>query len=191
MEYPVNDTQNRTSAFVKFYPLLLLVMACLGNWVVFGVKPLQVGMPSTFSLAIMSISAILMCLNHTWLMTVTELTRVRYQIQTTPEEWSDSLVGRDEIPQEGWDELARARNAHRNCTENSVYFVMLGTPLLFCSANDIVSIWMLEFAIGRLGHTYGYLTKSDVLRGLFMTISLLAMYGMATYLMFAIYLWAV
>ncbi|MBM7034912.1 MAPEG family protein [Vibrio ulleungensis] len=183
MEYPVSDSQRRSAAFVTFYPVLLVAMACLGNWVVFGVKPLQVGLPSNFSLAIMTISAVLMCLNHTWLMTVTELTRVRFHIQTTPEEWSDSSVARDEIPQKGWDELARARNAHRNCTENSVYFVMLGIPLMFCSANDIVSVWLLEFALGRLGHTYGYLYKSDVLRGLFMSISLLAMYGMATYLL--------
>ncbi len=189
MDHSVNDKQSRTASFVRFYPMLLIAMAALGNWVVFEVTPLQVGMPSNFSLAVFAISAVLMCINHTWLMTVTELTRVRYQIQTTPEEWSESALSRDDIPQEGWDELARARNAHRNCTENSVYLVMLGVPLLLCSANDVVSIWLLEFALGRLGHTYAYLNKSDVLRGLFMTISLLAMYGIATYLLLATVLW--
>ena len=81
-------------------------------------------------------------------------------------------------------EVERRLNAHRNATENTVYFVLLAPVFVLVSPPLIaVQIWTLGFALSRLGYTYCYLFGKDGLRGIFMSLGLLAMYGMASYLL--------
>ncbi|GHE89541.1 hypothetical protein GCM10016455_07280 [Aliiroseovarius zhejiangensis] len=47
-------------------------------------------------------------------------------------------------------------------------------------------IWIIGFGIGRLGYTYSALRGKAVLRGIFMSVSLAALYGMAGYLLLAL-----
>ena len=55
-------------------------------------------------------------------------------------------------------------------------FVLVSPPTLATQA------WIIGFSVARLGYTYSYLAGNAGLRGLFMSLSLLAMYGMASYL---------
>ena len=84
---------------------------------------------------------------------------------------------------EGLRELERRHNAHRNTTENVVYFIILALVFVIVSPPTIATqVWIIGFAVARLGYTYSYLAGRDNVRGLFMSLSLLAMYGMASYL---------
>jgi hypothetical protein len=59
-------------------------------------------------------------------------------------------------------------------------FLLVSPPVLTSA------VWILGFAVGRVGHTFGFLTGNTNLRGLFMSLSLVAMYGMASYLVLAL-----
>ena len=72
---------------------------------------------------------LLLVINHTVLMTTTELTRLKYDLKATPEEWAASDHNRADITAEAETELERQHNAHRNATENTVYFAMLAITL--------------------------------------------------------------
>lgn len=41
---------------------------------------------------------------------------------------------------------------------------------------------MIGFAVAQLGYTFGYLSGRDDMRSVFMSFSLMAMFGMAGYL---------
>jgi uncharacterized MAPEG superfamily protein len=87
------------------------------------------------------------------------------------------------VPEEGWRELERRHNAHRNTTENTVYFAILSAVICFASpAVMAAQIWLMTFPLARLGYTYIYLSGKVALRGVFMSLSLLVIFGMATYL---------
>jgi len=130
------------------------------------------------------ISVSLLVINHTWLMTSTELTRVRYKIYATPEEWVARGKRRDDVSEEGWRELERRHNAHRNTTENTIYFVFLVFIFAFVSPAILAAqVWIVGFAAARLGYTYSYLSGNDSARGVFMSLSLLSLYGMTSYLL--------
>jgi len=79
--------QRRTMAIVMAYPLVLLLIGVVLNLFVFGVKPPIVALPSAEFLRPLVIAAVLLVINHTWIMTSTELTRVRFKMYSTPEEW--------------------------------------------------------------------------------------------------------
>lgn len=173
----------RTIAIVKAYPLILLVIGIVMNLFVFGVNPVAVSLPSAESIEALFIAAILLTVNHTWLMTTTALTRARFKIHSTPEEWAASRTSPDDISEEGRIELELRHNAHRNTTENTIYFILLALIFAFISPTAVAAqAWIVGFAIARLGYTYGYLTGKDGARYIFMSLSLLAMYGMASYL---------
>lgn len=47
---------------------------------------------------------------------------------------------------------------------------------------DLFHVRVVGFALARMGYTYSYLSGQDKMRGVFMSLSLLALYGMASYL---------
>ena len=188
----MNDTgsanlNQRGKTLVKAYPFGILLVCLLLNHFVLGVNPLLVALPSNELIAFVAISVALLVTIHSWLMTTTELTRIRFNMHATPEEWEESGDSPESVIEEGWRELERRHNAHRNATENTVYFaILVGVFILVSPPVITAAVWILGFAIGRVGHTFGFLTKNTNLRGLFMSVSLIAMYGMASYLVLAL-----
>ena len=175
-------------AIVKAYPLGLLLIGVVLNLFVFGVNPAVVALPSAGSIRVLVIAAVLLVINHTWLMTTTELTRVRFKTFSTPEEWAASGTSPQDAPEEGLRELERRHNAHRNTTENTIYFVLLAMVFVSVSPPIVAAqSWIVGFAVARLGYTYSYIAGKDNVRGLFMSLSLLGMYGMASYLVMSLF----
>lgn len=175
--------QQHTIAIVKAYPLVVLLIGLILNVFVFKVSSIAVALPSPKCIQALIVSAILLVVNHTWLMTTTELTRVRFSMYATPEEWAAHGTSLQDAPEEGLRELERRHNIHRNTTENVVYFIFLALILVLISPIIIAAqVWIVGFAVARLGYTYSYLTGKDDIRGIFMSLSLLAMYGMSSYL---------
>ena len=168
---------------VTAYPLGVLLIGVALNFFVFGVSPSVVALPSAECIFSLVIAAVLLVINHTWLMTTTELTRVRFNMYATPEEWTASGSSPEDASAEGLRELERRHNAHRNTTENSIYFLLLVFIFVLVSPNTLAAqAWIIGFAVARLGYTYSYLVGRDKARGLFMSLSLLSLYGMASYL---------
>ena len=181
------DRQRRTMTIVKAYPLGVLVIAVVLNFFVFGVDPVAVSLPSADSIRALIIAAVLLVINHTWLMTSTELTRVRFKMYSTPEEWVSSGTSRQDAPEEGVRELERRHNTHRNTTENTIYFVLLALVFVSVSPTTLAAqTWVVGYAVARLGYTYSYLAGNDKARGAFMSLSLLAIYGIASYLLMSL-----
>ena len=139
-------------------------------------------LPSNDVVISLAISAALLVVNHTWLMTTTELTRVKFGMSATPEEWATSGRNRDDTTKLGLDELERRQNTHRNTTENVVYFALLAPVFVLVSPPTLaVQVWVIGFGMGRLGYTYSFLSGRTGPRGFFMSLSLVSMYGMASY----------
>jgi uncharacterized membrane protein YecN with MAPEG domain len=188
----MNDTgsanrDQRAKTLVRVYPFGILLVSLLLNYFILGVTPVLVALPSTELIAFVAIAVALLVMNHSWLMTTTELTRIRFNMHAAPEEWEASGDTPESVTKEGWRELERHHNAHRNTTENSVYFaILVGVFILVSPPVLAAAVWILGFAIGRVGHTFGFLSGNTNLRGLFMTLSLAAMYGMASYLVLAL-----
>lgn len=165
------------------YPLVLILIGILVNLFAFSVQPVMVALPVTGIIFALVLSGILLAINHTWLMTATELTRLKYNMYATPEEWDENGVKREQVSQQGWSELERHHNAHRNATENVVYFVFLAFVMSLISPTLLAAqVWMIVFAVARLGYTYCYLNGMSGARGIFMSFSLLSIYGLASYL---------
>ncbi len=172
---------------VKVYPLGVLLIGVVLNLFVFGVNPFAVALPSAECIRALVIAAVLLAINHTWIMTTTELTRVRFKMYSTPEEWAASGTSRQDAPEEGLRELERRHNTHRNTTENTTYFIFLASAFVLISPTTLAAqTWLIGFGVARLGYTYSYLAGKDNARGAFMTLSLLAMYGIASYLVMSL-----
>jgi len=121
-------------------------------------------------------------------MTSTELVRVRFKMYATPEEWAENSSSENDAPELGISELQQRHDTHNNTTENSVCYVLLSLIFAFSSSTVVaMQVWIIGYAIARLGYTYSYFTRNTGLRGLFMTLELLAMYGMASNLMTSIF----
>lgn len=180
------DNEKRIRKFTMIligYPIALIIIALVLNMFVFGVEPLLVALPAPSVLTALIISAILLLINHSWLMTTTELTRLNYKMYASQEEWDEAGVRKEDVSSKGWIELDRRHNAHRNATENIVYFAMLAVMISLISPTILAAqIWIIGFAIGRLGYTFSALRGQSGLRGIFMTISLLSLYGLGGYL---------
>ena len=172
---------------VMAYPVGVLAIGVILNFFVFGVNPCVVDLPSVECIRALVIAAVLLAVNHTWIMTATELTRVRFKMYSTPEEWAASGTRRQDAPEEGVRELERHHNTHRNTTENTTYFILLALVFVLVSPTTAAAqTWLVGFAVARLGYTYSYLASKDGSRGLFMSLSLMAMYGMASYLIMSL-----
>lgn len=185
----LDERQRRARLLVIGYPCAIVMIATLLNLFVFGVTPYIPSLPSLAPAQSLIVAALLLTLNHSWLMTATELTRVRFRMYATPEEWAKSGTRMEDIPKTGFVELERAHNAHRNTTENAIYFGLLATAFIFADPEKWSAIvWIIGFALTRLGYTYSYLRGNDDLRSLFMTLSLLSMYGIASHLLISLIL---
>jgi uncharacterized MAPEG superfamily protein len=182
----MTDSQKRIRKFtliITAYPVALILISMGLNFLAFGVAPLVVALPSADVVYALAIAGILLLLNHTWLMTATELTRLNYGISASHEEWAENGNRKQDVVEQGWIELDRHHNAHRNATENTVYFALLAFAVSMVSPSILsAQIWTIGFAVARLGYTYSALRGKSSLRGLFMSLSLLALYGLASYL---------
>ena len=179
--------QKRTMSIVVIYRIVVILLSVALNIFVFEVHPFVVTLPSNQLFQTLIIATVLLVLNHTWLMTATELTRVRFKMYSTPEEWLASGTNRGDATKKGISELERHHSTHQNTTENVVYYVLLALIFVFSSLPTIVAtVWLVGFAVARLGYTYSYLYGKDNARGLFMSLSLLAMYGLASYLVMSL-----
>lgn len=175
--------KRKFSQIILAYPIVLVLVGLLANFWVFGVAPTVIALPQLGMITSLVVSAILLLANHTWLMTSTELTRLKYDMHATPEERETSGHAKADVPIEGVNALERHHNAHANSTENMVHFVFLALLISVISPITMAaSVWIIGFAIGRLGHTFSYLTGRDGLRGICMSVSLVSLYGMASYL---------
>ena len=183
-----NQRGQHTKTIVKAYPFGLLLIAFLLDLFVFGVEPLTIAVPSTVIVGSLVIAVALLLINHSWLMTTTELTRLDFDMHATPEEWGASGLRQEDAPDAGVRELERRHNAHRNTTENVVYFVFLALVFSFLSPPSLAAlVWIVGFPLARLGYTYCYLAGNTNGRGLFMSLSLLAMYGLAAYMVMGVF----
>ena len=168
---------------VTAYPFALILVAILLNVFAFGINPIAITSPAIESVRALIISAAILVANHTWIMNSTELTRQRFGLYSNPEEWAASGSDRAQASAEGLDEVEMHQNAHRNTTENTVYFVFLSLIFVVVSPPTLaVQVWVVGYGISRLGYTYSYLYRKVDLRGVFMSLSLLAMYGITSYL---------
>lgn len=178
------DTASSSYGIIKTYPFGVLVLAIILN-LLFGIETIRISNPSKEIIGLLSVSAIILVINHSWIMTVTELIRNRFKIFASPEEWVSSGHKKSDISEKGSFEIERCLNTHRNTTENAVYYVFLLVIFSFISPNQVAAwVWILMFPIARLGYTYSYFSGNDNIRGVFMSLSLLSVYGMASYLMF-------
>lgn len=179
--------QRRLMMIVRAYPGVLILIGVLVNLFVFGVDACVVALPSIEIMRALVIAAVLLTVNHTWIMSATELTRVRFSLCATPEDWIASGRDPDAASEEGIREVDRHLRTHRNATENTVYYLLLSLILAFTTPDSVAAqVWILLFPVGRLGHTFGYLAAKTQARGLFMSLSLLSLYGMASYLVIAL-----
>ncbi len=172
---------------VVAYPFGILLVAILLNIFVFGVNPFVILMPSVEYIRAVVIATVLLIINHTWLMTSTELTRLRYNMFSTPEEWAENGRSPEDISREGIYELKRHHDTHLNNTENIIYFILLCLAFVFVAPPVLAAeVLIIGYAVSRLGYTYSFLSGKDGVRGLFMTLSLLSMYSMAIYLVMSL-----
>ncbi len=178
------DSNIKNSSFwiIKAYPFAVFLIAMALNYSL-GIEPFYLSIPSKEIFTLIACSAIGLVINHSWIMTVTELTRNRFKIYASPEEWVSSGLNRSEITEQGSFEIDRCLNTHRNTTENVVYYILLVFVFSFASPSQLaVWAWVLTFPLARIGYTYSYFTGRDNTRGIFMTLTLLSLYGMAGYL---------
>ncbi len=183
----LDKKQRRIMAIVMIYPIGILLVGIVLNLFLLGVNPYVISLPSDGNMHALVVAVVLLVINHTWIMTSTELVRVRFKMYSTPEEWAASGTSEKNTTALGVRELKRRHDTHHNTTENVVYYVLLSLIFVFSSPTAIaVQVWIIGFAIARLGYTYSYLTGKDNVRGLFMTLGLLAMYGMVSNLVIGI-----
>ena len=175
--------KRKFTRIILAYPVALILIALLANLFLFGVTPATIALPDTEVLAPLVISALVLLGLHTWLMTSTELTRLHHDLHATPEEWEASDHAPEDISAKAQHELKRRHNAHTNMTENTLHFAILAILLALVSPAPLAAqVWSLAFAAGRFGHCFAYLSGQDSLRGIAMSLSLLSLYGMASYL---------
>ena len=70
--------QKRTMSIVVVYQIVVILLSVALNIFVFEVHPFVVTLPSNELFQTLIIATVLLVLNHTWLMTATELTRARF-----------------------------------------------------------------------------------------------------------------
>ncbi|QMU56824.1 MAG: MAPEG family protein [Boseongicola sp.] len=180
------DRKKRFTLIILAYPFAMLLIGLAANLLFFGISQVTITLPAPMVVNALIAAAILLVINHAWLMTSTELTRLNHNLHATPEEWAASGTTKDSATKEALAELERRHNAHRNTTENTIYFVLLAAIFCIVSPPAAAAItWLTGFAVARLGYTYSYLRGHDDARGIFMSASLIAMFGMASYLAIA------
>lgn len=178
----VEKTPNNSYWILKAYPFVILVLAIALNFM-FGIGSIQISHPSREIVGLVSCAAIILVINHSWIMTVTEITRNRFKIYASPEEWASNGHKKSDVSEKGIFEIERCLNTHRNTTENIVYHILFLVIFSSVSPSQIAAWgWILVFPISRIGYTYCYFNGLDIVRGIFMSFTLLSVYGMASYL---------
>lgn len=186
MDKPKRD-KRQIALIIIGYPFCLLIIGLAINMLAFGLEPITISIPAIEIVSALIIASVLLVINHAWLMTTTELTRLKHTLYATPEEWAKSGGDPQSASALGMQELERRHNAHRNTTENAVYFCLLAALFTVTSPSTLAAqVWLIGFAIARLGYTYSYIAGRDNLRGVFMSLSLLAMFGLASYLLLSL-----
>jgi uncharacterized MAPEG superfamily protein len=176
------EKNNKSGLIIKVYPFAVLLLSVLLNFT-FGMDSVSLSIPTKEVFGLLSIAAAILLINHSWIMTSTELTRFRYKIFASPEEWKASGKSKAEITEDGHFEIERHLNTHRNTTENTIYYIFIVILFSMATPNQVAAwSWILMFPLARLGYTYSYLKGKDNLRGIFMTLTLMSIYGMAFYL---------
>ena len=177
-------TTRRARHLVLGYPFVLFALALLINALVFDITPVSVSLPSSQPLLALVACGCVLVLNHAWLMTATELVRVHGELRATPEEWAASGLDPAQASAQALAELGRAHAAHRNATENTAVFALLVLPFMLVAPSAAAAwLWLLCFAVGRIGHALAYLQRRTDLRGAAMSLSLLGMFGVASNLL--------
>lgn len=182
----LDTKQKKAMKMVIGYPFVIFIIAQMVNALIFSPSAF-VSLPSDSTITAWIVLGCCFVINHSWLMTVTETTRVRYKLYATPEEWRESGLDPKAVSYEAEQALQRCHNAHRNSTENAVVFLILALPFTIISPSSLSAyLWLVGFGVSRLGYTYAYLHAKDNLRGLFMTLGLLCFYGVAGYSLLAL-----
>jgi len=101
----LSKKQRRIMGVVVIYPFGILLVTVALNFFAFGVNPYVVSLPSIEGIHALVIAAVLLVINHTWIMTSTELVRVRFKMYSTPEEWAASGTNERDVPELGVREL--------------------------------------------------------------------------------------
>lgn len=183
--------QRMARRFILVYPfgLFLIAMAVTGLATTNGPIAAEIALPQRPHLHLLSLAGVLLLANHVWLMTATELLRLKHGLQATPEEYAARGLDPAAVSPEAQTELTRHHNAHRNATENTVYFAFLALPFLLLSPPFwLTALWMAGFGLGRLGHAGAFLTGRAGWRGLFMSLSLTALFGLAIWPLLTLFL---
>lgn len=184
--------QRMARRFILAYPFGLILIALAisglamsglamsGLAVVGPSSAAEIALPQRPHLHLLGLAGVLLLANHIWLMTATELLRLKHGLQATPEEYAARGLDPAAVSSEAQTELTRHHNAHRNATENTVYFAFLALPFLLLSPPFwLTALWLLGFGLGRLGHAGAFLTGRAGWRGLFMSLSLTCLFGLA------------
>ncbi len=186
----MTDRESRVRRFtliILAYPVVLILIGIGLNLFLFGFGPPVIALPTMAIVWALIVACTLLVFNHTWLMTATELTRLNYNIYASHEEWIQNNARKEDVSERGWTELERHHNAHRNTTENTVYFIILASLLSVVSPSVFAAqLWFIGFSVARLGYTFGALRGNSGLRGLFMSLSLLSLYGLTSYLVLSV-----
>eukprot|EP01083_Nonionella_stella_P109081 317694_1 len=180
------DSKSNTRIIVTIYPFVILVIGVMVVHVlsiIFGIdiNAFEVQLPSEAMLRDVVISAVLLTINHSWIMTSTELTRLKYGLCATSEECEKQGKDPDHASKEGLREVKRRHNIHRNTTELK-YDLLRVIGHCFCVCITLKNcISCLDFIVSNCptGYTTAYILKNTDVRGFCMTLSLLSMYGMA------------
>lgn len=173
--------KQRVMKYIVFYPFVMIVIS-VGINLYLGVAPAVVALPAMPIITALTIAMVLLLATHSLLMTSTELTRLFFGMHVSPEEWEASGQTPDKVAKSGWAELARNQNAHRDLTENTVQFVLAAILVSILSPVEFTAqVWIIAFAIGRFAHAFFYLAGKDSARGVAMSISLVSLYGLASY----------
>ena len=185
---PKPDSTRRPAVpVIRAYPIGVVLLS-IGVNALAGIGAYVPTLPGMDLLAALAVTGALLLVNHTWLMTVTEEVRHHFQIPTTPEQWKERGLGPGQLSHAGVLELQRHHGAHRNATENTTLFVLVATTFMLGAPDPLLAqLWIVCFGVARLGHTYGYLRGRDGVRGLFMTLSLLSLYGMGSHALLSVW----
>ena len=182
----MGELSARARTILTGYPLALLAVGIVVNTFI-GVDAAAVALPSIWCLRAMAAAALLLVVNHTWLMTATEMTRARFRMRASPEEYEAAGGSATDASAEGLREVERHHNVHLNDTENAVRFVALAVVFMFISPTDLAAgVWFVGYGVARLGYTYSYVRRMTGWRGAFMTLGLVSMYGVASYILLSL-----
>lgn len=165
------------------YPIVVAGVALLINRYALPAAVQNALWPEQMLLLAFAFSTGLLWLNHCWIMTATELARLKHGIYVVPEEVPPAEQATYAPSPDGMADVGRCQNIHRNTTENSVYFFPLAIGLLLVPVLDKTEVggaafWFGAYALARLGYTFAYLRAKTGLRSLCMTVTLLANFGL-------------